>query len=98
MGGSRAEGDRMGTVPVPTLVRIRNGAIYALDELSLLLEEAEHALPEERRPALRRAVARASSSILEELINPLVREFPEVDLGDEEWETVALDRRAKRTD
>src|SRR5262245_5149569 len=78
--------------------RIRDGAIHALDDLNLLLEEVQENLEPDDARALRLATAQACSAILEQIVEPLLRAHPQCDLPLPQWEEVALAHRRRRDD
>lgn len=75
--------------------RIRDGAIHALDDLNLLLEDVQPNLEPDDARALRLATGQACSSILEQIVEPLLRAHPECDLPLPQWEEVALTHRRR---
>lgn len=75
--------------------RIRDGGIFALDELNVMYEEIAAKLEPADAAALRAALGLTSSAILD-FINPLIARFPELEVSDDEWEQIALRHRAER--
>ncbi len=73
--------------------RIRDGGIFALDELNVMYADIAAKLEPAEAEALRGALGLTSSAILDVLINPLLARFPDLEPTDEEWEEIALKHR-----
>ena len=72
---------------------VRNRSIYALDELNRIVEEVSSDVAPDDVAALRGAIGRASSSILESIVEPLIRAHPDLELQEDEWTELALKHR-----
>ncbi len=75
--------------------RIRDGGIYALDELNVMYEDIAAKLEPADAEALRGALGLTSSAILD-FINPLIARFPQLEVSDDEWEAIAVTHRRRR--
>jgi len=87
--------DELG-VPPEVAARIRDGGIFALDELNVMYAEVAEKLDPADAEALRGALGLTSAAILDLLINPLLARFPELEVSDEEWEEIALKHRPQK--
>jgi hypothetical protein len=67
-----------------------------MDALNEVLCEIEAQLPADERRDLRRAVARAMDAILTEMVNPVLRDFPELDEPEERWGEIAIEQAQRR--
>ena len=76
--------------------RIRDGGIFALDELNVMFGEIAEKFEPADAEALRGALGLTSAAILDLLINPVLARFPELDVSDDEWEDIALKHRAQK--
>lgn len=76
--------------------RIRDGGIFALDELNVMYDEIAEKLEPADAEALRGALGLTSAAILDLLINPVLARFPELDVSDDEWEEIALKHRPQK--
>lgn len=85
---------KLGTLTVATAVR--DAGIEAMDALNSLVLEIGPTLSEVDSKALRLAVARAMDSILENLVNPALREYPALDVDEATWEDIAKTRARAR--
>ncbi len=85
---------KLGTLMAATTVR--DAGIEAMDALNALVLEISSTLPEADNKALRLAVARSMDSILENLVNPALREFPELDVDESTWGEIATTRARSR--
>lgn len=74
--------------------RVRDGAIHALDDLNLIIEEVEQNLEPADARELRRSMGAACSAILD-VIQPLLRVHPECDLALPDWEEIGLQHRRR---
>ncbi len=69
---------------------VRDAGIEAMDALNAILAEAApHLSTEEEERELRRAIAMAMSAILDNLVNPALRDYPELDVSDDQWGEIA---------
>lgn len=75
---------------------VRDAGIEAMDALNALVLEVGSALPEGEAKALRLTVARSMDSILENLVNPALREYPALDVDESTWESIAVTRARTR--
>jgi len=80
-------------LPSSVAQRIRDGGIFALDELNVMYGDIADKLEPADAEALRGALGLTSSAILDLLINPLLARYPELEPTDEEWEEIALKHR-----
>jgi hypothetical protein len=85
---------KLGTLKAATTVR--DAGIEAMDALNSLVLEIGDTLPEADNKALRLAVARAMSSILDNLVNPALREYPSLDVDESLWGEIAARRRRRK--
>ena len=85
---------KLGTLTAATTVR--DAGIEAMDALNALVLEMSATLPDAESKALRLAVARSMDSILENLVNPALREFPELDVDESTWGEIATTRARAR--
>jgi hypothetical protein len=85
---------KLGTLTAATAVR--DAGIEAMDALNSLVLEIATTLPEADSKALRLAVARSMDSILENLVNPALREYPELDVDESTWGEIATTRALAR--
>jgi hypothetical protein len=74
----------------------RDAGIEAMDALNALLLELGGTLPEAESKVLRVAVARSMDSILENLVNPALREYPALDVDESTWGSIAVTRARMR--
>lgn len=79
-----------------TAKTVRDAGIEAMDALNALVLEIGRSLPEAESKALRLAVARSMDSILENLVNPALREYPALDVDESTWESIAVTRARMR--
>lgn len=75
---------------------VRDAGIEAMDALNALTLELDGKLPEAESKALRLAIARSMDSILENLVNPALREYPVLDVDESTWGTIAATRTRTR--
>lgn len=75
---------------------VRDASIEAMDALNALTLELVGTLPEAESKALRLAIARSMDSILENLVNPALREYPVLDVDESTWGTIAATRARAR--
>ena len=91
---SRSMVMKLGTLTAATAVR--DAGIEAMDALNALVVEIGTTLPEADSKALRLAVARAMDSILDNLVNPALREYPSLDVDESTWGDIAATRARAR--
>jgi hypothetical protein len=68
-----------------------------MDALSAILTDATRYLPtvdEERE--VRLAVARSMSAILDNIVNPVLRDYPDLDVDEDSWGAIATGRARER--
>jgi hypothetical protein len=85
---------KLGSLTAATAVR--DAGIEAMDALNSLVLEIGSTLPEAESKALRLAVAKSMTSILENLVNPALREFPTLDVDETTWGDIAAARAQTR--
>jgi hypothetical protein len=67
-----------------------------MDALNEVLYKIEKQLSAEERWALRRAIAGAADVILTELVNPVLRDFPELEEDEAKWGEIAIEQARRR--
>lgn len=85
---------KLGSLTAATTVR--DAGIEAMDALNSLVLEVGSTLSEAENKALRLAVARSMDAILENLVNPALREYPELDVDEDTWGEIAMARARTR--
>lgn len=85
---------KLGTLKGATVVR--DAGIEAMDALNSLVLEISGTLPEAESKALRLAIAKSMDSILQNLVNPALKEFPELDVDEDTWGDIAVARARAR--
>ena len=85
---------KLGTLTAATAVR--DAGIEAMDALNSLVLEIGPTLSEADGKALRLAVARSMTSILDNLVNPALREYPALDVDESTWGGIAVSRARTR--
>ncbi|GAB2880149.1 hypothetical protein GCM10027277_56720 [Pseudoduganella ginsengisoli] len=75
---------------------IRDGGIDALSALDMAVREAIVGLPPEEQTKVKRAFGEAMGCIVEHLINPAVRAFPQLDTDQATWSAIAESRATLR--
>jgi hypothetical protein len=85
---------KLGSLAAATLVR--DSGIEAMDALNSLVVEVGSTLSEDDNKALRLAIARSMDAILENLVNPALREYPELDVDEDTWGEIAITRARAR--
>lgn len=85
---------KLGTLTAATAVR--DAGIEAMDALNSLVVEIGSTLSEVDNKALRLAVARSMDSILDNLVNPALREYPVLDVDEATWGDIAKTRARAR--
>ena len=81
---------------VETAKLVRDAAIEAMDALNAIVVEAEPHLPEADSKELRPAVARSMSAILDNIVNPILQEYPELEVDEDSWGDIAASRARAR--
>src|SRR4051812_24978249 len=74
----------------------RDGGIDAMAALDAAVREAIMGLSEEDQTKVKRAFGEAMGGIVENLINPAVRAFPELDTDQVTWSAIAESRATMR--
>lgn len=83
--------------PTITCARlVRDGGIDAMAALNEALREAIVGLAPQDQENLKRAFGRVMGEVVEEIINPAVHAFPELDPDEGTWIAVAKARAAAR--
>ena len=85
---------KLGTLTAATAVR--DAGFEAMDALNSLVLEIATTLPEADNKALRLAVARSMTAILENLVNPVLSEYPSLDVDESTWGDIAATRARAR--
>ena len=67
-----------------------------MDALNTLVLEVGGTLPDAESKALSLAIARSMDSILENLVNPALREYPALDVDESTWGSIAATRDRAR--
>lgn len=75
---------------------VRDGGIEAMDALNAIVEDASPHLSAAEQKELRLAVARTMSSILDNIVNPVLRAFSELDVDEDTWGAIAMARTRSR--
>lgn len=86
-------------LPLPTIEcarAVRDGGIDAMAALNEALREAIDGLPAAQADELKHAFGRIMGDLVEDIINPTVRAFPELDPDPKTWVAVAKARAAAR--
>ena len=87
------------TLPTLNCARlVRDGGIDAMAALNEALGEAIVGLAPEDQERLKRAFGRVMGKVLEEIINPAVQAFPELEPDEATWVAVAKARATVRSD
>jgi len=79
-----------------TAITVRDAGIEAMDALNSLVLEIGSTLSEADDKALRLAIARSMDAILENLVNPALRAYPELDVDEDTWGEIAIGRASAR--
>jgi hypothetical protein len=75
---------------------VRDGGIDAMAALNEALREALVGLAPEHQDDLKQAFGRVMAEVVETLINPAVRAFPELEPSEDLWRAVAIARASAR--
>lgn len=84
---------------LPTLYSarlVRDGGIDAMAALGEALREAVVGLAPQDQQSIRLVFAQIMAEIADQIINPAVRAFPELDTDDVTWATVVKTRAMRR--
>lgn len=76
---------------------VRDGGIDAMAALNEALREALVGLAPQDQQALKRTFGEVMGEVVEKIINPAVRAFPELEPDEDTWATVAKARAALRS-
>lgn len=86
------------TLPTIDCARlVRDGGIDAMAALNEALREAVVGLSQQDQQNLKRAFGQVMGEIIEKIVNPAVRAFPELVPDESTWATVAKARAALRS-
>jgi len=75
---------------------VRDGCFEAMDALNAVFAEALPSMSPAEEKEIRLSVAKVMSSMLDNIINPLLRDHPELDVDEDLWETIAITRARGR--
>lgn len=75
---------------------LRNGAIDAAGALDDALREAFKDLAPQNRSTWARATGRAMAAIFDEILNPIIAAYPELEADQSAWVAIAQAQAAKR--
>lgn len=81
---------------IDTARLIRDGGIEAMDALNAILDEALPRLSGSEEKELRLAIARTISAILDNIVNPALREHPQLEVDEDSWGAIAVARSKER--
>jgi len=85
---------KLGTLETARVVR--DASIEAMDALNSIVVEIAPFLSEESSNDLRLAVARSMTSILDNLVNPALEEYPDLEVDEDTWGDIAASRARAR--
>ncbi|MDI1450646.1 hypothetical protein [Polyangium sp. 6x1] len=85
---------KLGTVEAARVVR--DASIEAMDALNSIVVDVAPLLSEAGSKDLRLAVARSMTAILENLVNPVLEECPELEVDEDTWGDIAASRARAR--
>ena len=71
---------------------VRDSAMDAMDALNEILTDIAKRASAEEQEDVRRAIAMTMDAVLVNLVNPVLRDFPELDVDEETWGEIALTR------
>jgi hypothetical protein len=74
----------------------RDGGIDAMDALNAILAEVEPGLDSAGAQEIRLAVARSMASVLENVVNPALQAYPELEVDEDLWGGIAVARARAR--
>ena len=74
---------------------LRDGGIHALAALDAALAEALEGLPEEQARELKRTFGTVMGEVMEHIINPALRAYPELMPDEAAWAAVAKAQAAR---
>ncbi|MDI1428200.1 hypothetical protein [Polyangium sorediatum] len=75
---------------------VRDASIEAMDALNSVVVEVAPLLSEASSKALRLAVARSMTAILDNLVNPVLEEYPGLEADEDTWGDIAANRARER--
>ena len=75
---------------------VRDASIEAMDALNSVVVEVAPLLSEAGSKDLRLAVARSMTAILDNLVNPVLEEYPELEVDEDTWGDIAAGRARAR--
>jgi hypothetical protein len=76
---------------------VRDGGIDAMAALNAAVSEALAHVAKEHEQELKRAFGRLMGEVIEELINPAISAFPELELDEAAWVAIAKARAEARS-
>jgi hypothetical protein len=77
-------------------LEVRDGGIDAMAALNLALIRAINGLDPQEQEKLKRTFGQVMGQIAEEIINPVIAAYPELDPDEATWAAVAKTRAAER--
>ena len=75
---------------------LRDAGIDAMDALNTALAKAAPHLSASDERDLRLAIANTMSAVLDNIVNPALRAYPELDVDEDSWGNIAMDNARKR--
>lgn len=75
---------------------VRDAGIDAMDALNTALVEATPHLSVSDERDLRHAIATTMSVILDNVVNPVLRAYPELDVDEDSWGDIAMEKARRR--
>ena len=75
---------------------VRDAGIEAMEALNTILTDTTPYISAEEGKEVRLAVAKAISSILDNIVNPVLRDYPELDVDEDLWGEIAAARARSR--
>jgi len=77
-------------------ILVRDAGMEAMDALNAIVVETEPHLSKEDGKDVRLAVARSISAILDNIVNPVLRSYPDLDVDEDSWGAIAAARARNR--
>jgi len=75
---------------------VRDAAVDAMNALNEIVVALDQQLSAEERKAMRLALARTFDAVLVNLVNPVHREYPELEADEDRWEEIGLAHAKRR--
>lgn len=75
---------------------VRDGGIESMDALNGVLVELEVHLSENEGRELRGAIAQSMCAILDNIVNPILKSHPELEVDEDLWGEIAVARMRNR--